>query len=77
MLLNLQRAQSNPIVQKLIVVSDSAQIEKIKKESTALPEAFKRSISYWDADEVDSTHEHLGQVSTSIAKLDLVADTFK
>lgn len=74
LLLNLQKAQKNPTVQKLVVVSDLKQIEKIKKELQDLPEGFRRVIAFWEDLDVDKTHENLEQVSASISKLTLVED---
>lgn len=74
LILNLQKAQKNPTVQKLIVVSDKEQIEKIKDEMADLSENFRRIVTYWEDLDVDKTHENLEQVSTSISKLTLVKE---
>ncbi|MFC1663891.1 hypothetical protein ACFL0A_02095 [Patescibacteria group bacterium] len=74
LLLNLQRAQTNPTMQKLIIVSDSEQIEKIQNEIKTLPENFRRVVSFWEADEVDNTYQNLEQVTESIAKLNLLEE---
>jgi len=74
LILNLQRAQVNPVVQKLIVVSDTKQIEKIKNEIKIMPENFRKIIAFWEAEDVESTHESLEQVTDSIAKLHLVEE---
>lgn len=74
LILNLQRAQKNPTVQKLIVVSDIKQIEKTKNEIKDLPENFRRAVSFWEADSVDNTYENLEQVNDSIKKLNLIEE---
>lgn len=74
LLLNLQKAQKNPTVQKLVVVSNLEQIEKIKKELADLPENFRRVVTFWEDLDVDKTHENLEQVSASISKLTLVEE---
>ena len=74
LILNLQRSQGNPTVQKLIIVSDVAQLEKIKKEAETMPETFRKSCAYLSDEDVDETHQSLEQVSTAIAKLNLVND---
>lgn len=74
LILNLQRSQGNPTVQKLIVISDKDQLEKIKKETETMPENFRKSCVYWSDEDVDETHQSLEQVSTAIAKLNLVND---
>jgi hypothetical protein len=72
LILNLQRSLSNPTVHKLIIVSDTSQLEKIKKEVQTMPEDFRKACAYWSDEDVDDTHQSLEQVSTSIAKLNMV-----
>jgi len=72
LIVNLQRAQSNTSVQKLIVVSDKDQLEKIKREVESMPEILRKDIAYWDSDDVDKTYDNLEQVTNSIAELKLV-----
>lgn len=74
LIVNLQRAQMNPTVQKLIVISDGEQILKIKEEIKTMPESFRKACTFWESLDVDKTHLSLEQVSSSIAKLDLVKD---
>ncbi len=76
LILNLQKAKNNQSVQKLIAVSDSEQLEKIKKEVNEIPGDMKKSFSFWDARDVESTFEKLTEVVKSIEKLDLVKDQF-
>ncbi|KKP85054.1 MAG: hypothetical protein UR87_C0061G0011, partial [candidate division CPR3 bacterium GW2011_GWE2_35_7] len=72
LILNLQRAQSNSTVQKLIVVSDEDQIEKVKKEIGTMPETFRKATKFWTAIDVDKTYNNLEQVTNSISQLNLV-----
>lgn len=74
LILNLQRAQRNPTVQKLIIVSDEEQISKIQKEIETLPENFRKAIVFWEIDDVENTHQNLEQVAASIKKLNLVEE---
>jgi len=76
LILNLQKAKRNPTVQKIIAVSDKKQLEKIKKEVEGLPEDFRKSLSLWDAEEVEKTHEKLSEVIKIIEKLELVKSEF-
>lgn len=71
LIVNLQQAQTSQTVQKLIIASDSEQIEKIKKRIETLPEIFRRLVAYWNVEEIDKTHENLEQVTDSISKLEL------
>lgn len=77
LILNLQKAMANPTVQKIIAVSDVAQLEKIKQESSALPENFRKALGFWDAFEVKEIHEKLNDVVSSIEKLKLVRSEFE
>ena len=75
LILNLERAQNqNPAVQKLIVISDITQIERIKKEIGTLSENFRKAMSFWEAADVDITHQSLEQVTDSITKLRLMEE---
>ncbi len=49
----------------------------LKKEVLGLPEDFIRALSFWDAYEVEQTHENLSEVIKSIEKLELVKSEFK
>ena len=74
LILNLQRAQMNPTVQKLIIVSDGEQISRIQKEISTMPENFRKATTFWDISDVENTHQNLEQVTSSITKLHLVED---
>jgi len=77
LILNLQKAKNNQSVQKLIVVSDNLQLEKIKREVNEIPGDLKKSFTFWDAKDVEETFEKLTEVVKSIEKLDLVKDEFE
>lgn len=72
LIVNLQKAQKNRSVQKLIIASDSEQIIKIQKEIVDLPEIFRNSTAFWDSDNIDDTHRNLEQVANSIDSLKLM-----
>ena len=76
LLLNLQKAKSHPSVQKVIAVSDDAQLEKIRRESTGLPEEFRRSLAFWSAKDVQKVAKNLEEVTTIINGLGLVQGEF-
>ena len=71
LLLNLQRAKSNPTVQKVIAVSDEGQLEKIKSESEGLPEEFRRALEFWRVEEVQEVGENLRSAMEIINRLGL------
>jgi hypothetical protein len=77
LILNLMRSKRNPTVQKIIAVSDSEQLEKIKIEIRVLPEEFVRSLSYWDFLDVKKTHKNMSDVINSIQGLELVKSEFE
>ncbi|KUK24568.1 MAG: Uncharacterized protein XD58_1444 [Thermotoga sp. 50_1627] len=76
LILNLQKAISNPTVQKVIAVSTEEQIERIKKEVEPLPENFRKMLAYWNVADVINTHEKLKEVIESLSKLELVKSQF-
>lgn len=73
LLLNLMRArEKNKAVQGIVAVSDSRQIECIKREAQDLP-IFK-DLKFWDYTEVLKVHESLSYVNESINRLGLVPE---
>jgi len=71
LILNLQKAQAAPTVQKLIVASDSEQLERIKKEISTLPESFRKATTFWEFNDVENTYQSLEQVANSMMNLKL------
>jgi len=76
LILNLQKAISNPTVQKVIAVSDEEQIQRIKEEVASLPENFRKILGFWNVTDVVNTHEKLAEVIESLSKLELVKSQF-
>jgi hypothetical protein len=76
LILNLQRAKSNPTVQKLVAVSDEPQLARIQKEISSLPEEFRRALCFWPVLEVQKVADSLQVVSESIRQLGLLPGTF-
>jgi len=77
LIVNLQKAKRNASVQKLIIVSNLSQIEKIKGSIKELSEDFQKSLTFWDVRDVESTYQKLSEIIKSIDKLDLVKDEFE
>lgn len=76
LILNLQKALSNPTVQKIIAVSDKNQIEKIRNETQGLPENFRKALTFWEIFDVIKTYEKLSEAIKSIQRLELVKSQF-
>jgi hypothetical protein len=76
LILNLQRAQNNPTVQRLIVVANASDIDRIRQEITTLPESFRKSVSYMEVREAIRAAELIGELSGIIGKLELVRSEF-
>jgi len=74
LIVNLQKAQMNKTVQKLIIISDEEQLSKIQKEIDAMPENFRKATTFWDISDVENTYQNLEQVASSITKLHLIED---
>lgn len=76
LLLNLQKAKSNPTVQKIIAISDEKQLAKIEKECEGLPEEFKRYLVFWNVKDVQKVSEHLQSAMEIIDDLGLSPEPF-
>lgn len=76
LLLNLQKAKNSPTVQKVIAVSDEAQLEQIKNEADGLPEEFRRCLGFWRVADVKKVSESLQTASDVINSLGLIQGTF-
>ena len=76
LILNLQRAQVNQSVQRLIVVASSKDIEKIRGEVASLPESFRRAVSYWEVVEAVRAAGLVDELFGIINKLELVKSEF-
>ncbi len=76
LIVNLQKAQNNQTVQRLIIVATPKKIEAIRQEIAALPENFRKFVSYMEVDEVIRAAQLIGELSAIIGKLKLVRDEF-
>ncbi len=74
LIVNLQRSQTKSTVQKLIIVSDSEQMIKIKGAIEDLSENFRKAVVFWDIEDIENTYQNLEQVTESIEKLNLIED---
>lgn len=75
LILNLLKSLNNPAVQGVVAVSDSAQIEKIRKHAAGVAQ-LRDKLKYWDYKEVLQVHEALELVNESINSLGLVPQGF-
>ncbi len=76
LILNLQRAQNNPTVQRLIVVALAHEIERIRQEIATMPESFRKSVAFMEVGEVIRSAALIGELSGIIGKLELVRSEF-
>ncbi len=76
LILNLQRAQNNPTVQRLIVVAAADQVERIRQEIATMPESFRKSVAFMEVREVIHAAELISELSGIIGKLELVRSEF-
>jgi len=76
LIVNLLKALDNPTVQRIVAVSDANRLEKIREEIEGLPENFRKSLAFWEVDDVTRTHEKLSEVMESISRLSLVKSRF-
>lgn len=75
LILNLMKARNNKAVQGIVAVTDSKQIEKIKREVGELKE-LKGELKFWDYTEVLKVHESLQFTNECINNLKLVPISF-
>lgn len=75
LILNLLKSMNNPAVQGVVAVSDANQLEKIKKEASAV-KILGEKLKYWDYKEVLDVHVSLQDVYAAINKLSLVPEGF-
>ncbi len=57
--INLLKATKDPTVQKLIIVTDTIQIEQIKKRLSDMPENLRNSVKFWQDTQVEQAYENL------------------
>lgn len=76
LILNLQKSQNNPSVQRLVVVALADDIRRIKGEIETLPEGFRKSVSYLEVSELYRASDLLSEFSGIIETLDLVQSEF-
>jgi len=76
LILNLQRAQVNQSVQRLIVVANARDIEKTRGEVASLPESFRRAVSYWEVTDAIHAADLVDELFGIINKLELVKSEF-
>lgn len=76
LILNLQRAQNNPTVQRLVVAALPNVLENIKSEIEPLPEVFRKAVAYMDVNEVIRAADLAGELSQIIDKLKLARGEF-
>ena len=77
LILNLQKAKNVQSVQKLIVVSDTLQLDRVKREIESIPGDIQKNFSFWDVSDVESTYQRLSEVVKSIQRLNLFKDEFQ
>lgn len=75
LILNLLKSMNSPAVQGVVAVSDIVQLEKIKKEASAV-KGLGDKLKYWDYKEVLDVYESLQEVYGAINKLGLVPEGF-
>ena len=76
LILNLQRAQNNPTVQRLIVVAMESDLINIQREVNSLREDFRRMVGYMGITELIKATDLVIELSGIINKLDLVKSEF-
>jgi hypothetical protein len=76
LILNLQRAQNNPTVQRLIVVANAESLDRIRNEIASLPESFRKLVGFMEVQAVLRANELIGELAEIIRRLALVRSEF-
>jgi hypothetical protein len=76
LILNLLRSMNNSAVQGVVAVSDSDQLEKIRKQASTVPRLGEK-LKYWDYREVIEVHEGLQSVHDAIKSPQEGVPTFR
>jgi hypothetical protein len=76
LILNLQRAQNNPSVQRLVVVANRSDIDRVRQEIVTLPESFRKAVGFMEVAAAARAAQLLEEVSGIIAELQLVQSEF-
>ncbi len=76
LILNLQKSRANPTVQKVVAVSDTKQLEQIRKETTGLPAEFRDALALMSVSDVETIYANLSNAMGIIEQLTLVNDRF-
>lgn len=75
LILNLLKSMNNPAVQGVVAVSDSKQLDTIRRHAKNVGNLAQK-LKYWDYQEVLRNHEALSVVNESINRLGLVPQSF-
>jgi hypothetical protein len=76
LILNLQRAQNNASVQRLVVVANPSDLDRVQEEIASLPESFRKAVGFMDAADASRVAELLDEVGGIIDRLQLVQSEF-
>lgn len=76
LILNLQRAQNNPSVQRLVVVANPSDLDRVQQEIATLPESFRKAVGFMEAADASRAAALLEEVGGIIAELELVQSEF-
>jgi hypothetical protein len=71
-ILNLQKAQQDSSVQKLVIVTTDEEIQKFKKEIETLPESFRNSVSYLNILDLNKSINLITELKNKLEDLNLL-----
>lgn len=69
LVLNLQKAMSDPSAKKLVVVADKGTLERVESEVEPLPSDFKQRLVYIDVNDIIYAKEMLENAMQRLSKL--------
>lgn len=72
-ILNLQRVRSDRSIQKVIIVSTAEEISKFKEMIKTLDESFRKSVNYFEVNELYKAMDNLNGLRDILNKIGLMA----
>lgn len=71
-ILNLQRVNRDPQIQKVIIVSSEKELDIFEDEIASLDEDFRNAVSYFSVDDLQVALDHLGFLKDILNELGLM-----
>ena len=71
-IMNLQRASSDPTIQKVVVVANTDELDIFRREIASLNESFRGAVGYFDVGRLGRALQNLGELKFLLDSLGLL-----